>query len=1015
MTKQVTATLHVVAATMLLPATTALGQTMPAAPGTDDNAATVYEVIVTGSNIPTAEEVGPHPVDIYRKLDLDRVGLNSMSAFTQMLPAATGAAINDNRTNGGDGRAEINLRGILPKETLVLVDGRRLAPVGFAGDTVDLNLTPLALIDHIDVLKDGASAIYGTDAVDGVVNLSLIHRFHGLELYAGYGNTNLGFANDAGTEEAYLLAGTGDEKTDVVVYADSYNRASIYSRDADISSNADYARFGGQDRRSGYYAGRVVFYQYLPSRNGGALSPAPHAYRWPGVDPQYVVRTLTGVPPPPNPKLGRKRILLNVNAFTTAVGAADREFYYASFQHKLCDNYLEFFSDFKYARTFWSADLGPEPFFPDVFTDADNPAGITSEAGISVPLQNAFNPFTGPGPFIYTSPGGYDPRVPQTAQSAAPPGTRFITGVGYSALEAGPHTDKIWTNNTLFTGGLKGNLSEFGDYFQRWDWELAFRYNEDSREETVDAVLNRSALRTALLDTDPATAFNPFGLNQNTSTVLKKVFSTTHRTGDTSLTLQDFKLHGELFNLPAGPLAFATGTEHRTERARDVPDALSTSSFATQAEFNDNLTAIGSPALGPTRGSRDVWSVWWEFRLPVTSPAWNIPALYSLELVYQERFEEYSDFGDTERPKFSFRWQPFDSALTLRGTYTEAFHAPTLRDLFETDRLTFPIVKADPDTQEPLVIGQELIGGNPKIKPETAYEWTYGAIVTPAKWWSGLQGLTVAVDFYHIDARSIIISLDPVFLYNHSSQFPNQVIPGEEGTVQLITTRQNLGRFIEEGWDYEAFYTFDTARLGHGDFGSLTATLNGTYLDRAVLQAIPGGKRQNVVGKFGGGFEGSAGGGSFTHNRCYASLFYDFAGWETGATVHYVGQYNDLPGSAGSPKPGEFVGSGNRKVREWTTLDLLLSYSFNLPCRVEQPVPGYAKEAGKGKDGITASTADCGCDWRSWLNRTTLSVGVNNVFDQPPPFVAGAFENGYDEATANIKGRFCYVALKKRF
>lgn len=988
-----------------LPLSNSSSQTLPSIAAANDNEATVYEVVVTGSNIPTAEEVGPHPVDIYRTADLARLGVTSMSGFSQVLPIATGAAINDNRVNGGDGRSEINLRGILPKETLVLVDGRRVAPVGFAGDTVDLNLMPLGLIDHIDVLKDGASAIYGTDAVDGVVNISLIHRFRGAELYAGYGNTNLGFANDSAKEEAYLLAGTGDDKTEIVVYADTYNRASIYSRDAHVSSNADYTRFGGLDQRSIYFPGRVLSFTYDPRRNGGSLSPTPHAYNSVLADPQYVVRFQAA-------QLGLP-LFFNYADLTSAMGSADRQFLYSSFDRKICDSYVEFFSDFKYARTFWQGDLGPEPFFPDVFTDAAHPEGITSEAGISVPLQNAFNPFTGPARFtLYTSAGGYDPRVPSTAASAAPPGTTFVTGVGYHGAEAGPHTDNITTENTLFTAGLKGNLGEFGDYFARWNWETAFRYNGDDRLERIDNVVNPGALRTALLDTNPATAFNAFGLGQNKPEVLRRVFVTTQRTGRTSLSLEDFKLYGDLANLPAGPLAFAMGTEHRTEHASDVPDALTAGAFVNQAQFAEHITSIGVQSLGPTRGSRDVWSAWWELRIPVTSPTWNVPAFYSLELVYQERAEQYSDFGDTQRPKFAFRWQPLDSALTVRGTYTEAFHAPTLRDLFEADRLTFAILKADPYTDQPLLIGQQLIGGNPKTQPETAYEWTYGAVVTPAKWLSGLEGLTVAIDFYHIDARGIITSLDPRYLYDHSAQFPGQVIPGAPGTVGLITTRQNLGRFIEEGWDYEAVYSFATARLGHGDFGNVTVTLNGTYLQRAVLQPAPGGKRENVIGKFGGGFQGATAGGSFTHNRAYTSLFYTGAsslqGIEVGATVHYVGQYNDLADAANTA-------NGKRKVREWTTLDLLGSYTFHLPCAALQPVPGYAKDTGNAKNAAPVSTADCGCGWSRWLNGVTVTVGVNNVFDQPPPFVAGAFENGYDEATANIQGRFCYVSLKKRF
>src|SRR6476620_6972179 len=216
---------------------------------------TIEEVIVTGSNIPTSEEVGPNPVDTYRREGIFRLGVRNATDLIQKLPAATGAAINENVASG-DGRVEINLRGLLAKETLVLQDGRRLAPVGFAGDTVDLNTIPLGLIDHVDILKDGASAIYGADAVAGVFNVWLIHRFRGLELYSSYGNTNLGSANDMGEERGYLLAGIGDDKTDIVVYAEFYNRAAIYSRDVDLSSNADFTRFGGPNG-SGAFAGHV--------------------------------------------------------------------------------------------------------------------------------------------------------------------------------------------------------------------------------------------------------------------------------------------------------------------------------------------------------------------------------------------------------------------------------------------------------------------------------------------------------------------------------------------------------------------------------------------------------------------------------------------------------------------------------------------------------------------------------------------------------------------------------------
>ena len=193
----------------------------------------------------------------------------------------TGPSINENVNNLGNGQTEIDLRGLGPKETLVLQDGRRLAPDGFArytvelnsffGGTVDLNMFPIGLIDHIDVLLDGASAIYGADAVAGVFNVWLIHRFQNhAEVYFSYGNTNLGASNDQAEELAYMLGGVGDDKTDIVLYAEWYKRDAIYSRDRDISSNADFTRLGGTDDRSGDFAGRVGDFVYQPQLNSGA-------------------------------------------------------------------------------------------------------------------------------------------------------------------------------------------------------------------------------------------------------------------------------------------------------------------------------------------------------------------------------------------------------------------------------------------------------------------------------------------------------------------------------------------------------------------------------------------------------------------------------------------------------------------------------------------------------------------------------------------------------------------------
>ncbi|PYK91671.1 MAG: hypothetical protein DME35_01470 [Verrucomicrobia bacterium] len=441
--------------------------------------------------------------------------------------------------------------------------------------------------------------------------------------------------------------------------------------------------------------------------------------------------------------------------------------------------------------------------------------------------------------------------------------------------------------------------------------------------------------------------------------------------------------------------------------------------------------------------------------MPVTGPTWNFPGAYSLEFGFAEREEWYSDFGDTQRPKIDVRWQPIDQSLTLRAAYIEAFHAPTLFELFSGQSQSFPNVR---DTcggcgTEPQV--QQILAGNRNLKPEIAYEYTYGAVLTPGKWWAPLQGLTLSADYIHIDLREFTTTLDPQFLIEHASggsggtQFlgPSFIQraggPGTPLTL-IFTPFQNLGTEILSAWDFEAVEIFDTTRLGHGDWGTFTATWNETYLADVDIAVLPGGKRVTAVGKFGGGFQGPGGGGSFTHNRWYASLFYDgpsgswMQGIDTGVVVHYVGQYWDNSAFtffSGHVHPGfeecnpvtgaGCQGTSDRKVREFVTLDLIINYTFNLPPPAAQnEVAGYAKDGGKNvkmKDGkeknvMPVSTAEYNpCGWRAWLNNTTITLGLDNVFDEQPPFVAAAFENGFDEQTANPKGRLWYLAIKKRF
>ena len=251
--------------------------------------AEVERVIVTGSNIPTAEETGPNPVDTYRPADIERLGVRNSTDLQTFLPQEAGGTVNLNMFNGGDGTVQINLRGLLPKETLILIDGKRVAygSLGVAGFSQgqDINLIPFPMIDHIDILKDGASAVYGSDAVTGVVNFFLIHKFRGLEIGGTYGNTNMGASNDMGEWEAWIKAGTGDDKTDIVVIADFWERTGgLFSSDRDLSSNGNFIRFGGFDAAVGISLATLelsIASEYVFRSGGNPLpgvnTPIPHS------------------------------------------------------------------------------------------------------------------------------------------------------------------------------------------------------------------------------------------------------------------------------------------------------------------------------------------------------------------------------------------------------------------------------------------------------------------------------------------------------------------------------------------------------------------------------------------------------------------------------------------------------------------------------------------------------------------------------------------------------------------
>jgi hypothetical protein len=741
-------------------------------------------------------------------------------------------------------------------------------------------------------------------------------------------------------------------------------------------------------------------------------------------------------------KGGGDYFFYNFAAVTPALPPADRQAFYGSFTRDLCHKYLTIFADFKYVRTYFDSSLAAVPFAPDPFKQPGTniPFG---QFGISVPIQNPFNPFT-----------VADVTIPNFFPDGS--GLPVTTGVRFRAInDTGPRSEKFTYWDTLFDVGLKGEMAEFDDYFKTWNWETGFRYSRNEGQNLSIGDVSQPGLRDALLSTHPATAFNPFlgFLGQNSKAARSGVYVTLQNTGEFELPLGYATINGDLFNLWAGPVSFAIGGEYRGERMTRDRDAL-----------NQTFSSIGSVDGQGFRANRDVWSIYQEVRVPFTSPTWNVPGFYSLEVDFAEREEWYSQNTspvlspfqpatssqyNAQKPKVSVRWQPLDpkyiGALILRGSYTEAFHAPTLFELTPAGTQSFVTV-TDPFSTPSVYQVEERDTGNPLLQPEVAYEWSYGMVYSP-KW---LKGLTVSADWWHIDLRSVILSVLPAefIIASNPPPAPPAVqngplvfrapsdIPGVVGPITLvINPNPNLTGAILEGLDYEATYILESSIFGHGDYGRLTFTVNGTWLSRIEFQSLANSKRFGLAGLF-------IIGNGFPWNRANFTLYYDgppdtwMQGLDAGAVLHWIGQYNDdnvaltqspkfnMPRTGGPNNPALYPFRA-RKVSAWTTLDLIASYTFNLPrLAPPAPVPGFAKDGGKNvkvkdskeKNVVPVSTAEYNpCGWHAWLNNTTISLGIQNVLDEDPPFAAGSSENGYDESLATIKGRFWYVQVKKKF
>lgn len=871
-------------------------------------------VVITGSNIKRSDYEGPQAVIVYDAKKIEQTGARTVSDVLKRLPQNT-AGFTDSVNTGlsfSPGASAASLRGLGVTATLVLLNGRRIAPFPLAQNGtdsfVDLNSIPMEAIERIEILKEGASAVYGSDAIAGVVNVILKQNYSGGQIDTYYGNTT---NKDAGELRESFLTGFANEKFHLMLNGNYYHRNPLADADRNFARSADKRDLGGIDLRSSRgNPGTIFFSGNATFPDGSVAVPKGGNGRTnlPGFDPNNYF--LPGSLPD-----GNLRNRFNFNDYTELISEMERWGALASFGYNITPH-IEFFGEAGYQSVKTVTKIAPTP--PDTAGD-----------GLIVPATNPFNPFGEDVQFLWRS------------------------------VETGPRRDRVELDSYRYLGGLK-----FKDLPKNWSAEVAFLYTEANIvDHSYDGFLSVARTQAALNDTNPATALNVFGDGKgiNNPNTLKGLIARPRNDGIAYIYSTDFKASGDLFELPAGPVKLAIGGEYREEAA-------------AQKESVAAGVVVATGGAGYS-GDRDVRSLFYEVSIPVTSEKWNVPLLRAIELSIAQRYDDYSDFGDTTKPKFGFKWKPVDGLL-FRGAYSEGFRAPSIPQLFTGTVRSFDTV-VNPRTG---LAGDVPITtrGNPGLQPETSYGYFLGAVIDPPF----VPGLSIGIDFYRIEQRNLISQPTAQFIVDN---IPTALtFNANDDITNIDSPFRNLGTVVVDGFDVDLNYKLET-KIGTFTFESQFAFINS--LEQVIL---PGDPNTEFVDTY-----------SIPEFKMVNSLFYSKGGFEGGVTVNYIDSYDDENGTDKSP---------TRKVGSWTTVDLQASYEFNFSAG---DLPNYSKD--KGGSGKAAKEMVPGTltGWKKWLNGTKVTVGCLNVGDVDPPF--SNVEEGYDPATADATGRFIYASIRKRF
>jgi iron complex outermembrane receptor protein len=1029
-----------------------------AAPATAPGEAVAERVIVTGSNIPTAAEQASIPVTTYTAVWLQKSGANTPTEGLRQLPTFVGNAATENDSNGGDGTANINLRGIGPENTLVLINGRRF--IGGNGFP-DVNLIPLSPIQKVDILKDGASAIYGSDAVAGVVNFMFWNDirdygpiYEGAEFEARYGTTT---DHDANVRQAWIRGGvTGlDGKVAIFASAEYYNRAAIMSVDRTISATGDRSNnpniglnppigvaglgLNGSNQNSPTFAGKVFVGDSNLSANGQLTlidlsNPAPVVADYRPFD----------VIPSTDPNR------FNFRAFTPAIPAVEKSMNYVTGRYKIFGDALQVYGDMMYTHERQNNGLAGAPF----------------NTGTDVARSSPYNPFG------IDNSGSSDPNAPDFNPNK---GQNALTNVSYRLQqELGDRKSTFDRDYWRWVIAVKGDF-DFADnsFISHAGYDSGFVY-ERFEEEEIDT---GDGTFTGVANEIAAGNFNPFiGQNAPLSGVAPIYDGLGNQIGtqafDNLAAAQRFAYIGHSFfrnktwewditlnahllpNLWNGGVDVAGGYVHTYRQDQQIGDPVQAA--GDQLGFNQVPNA---------KFQQVVDAYFAEIKIPFVTSTMNIPFVNYFEIDYAYRFEQFTDHdltnpnlpivGNPSTPhdlskfdnggdhRVTVGWRPIPDLL-LRGTYGTSFRSPRPTELFFPTAQDFPQVFDSvkfTTLQPPEGVWER---GNPLLKPEETTNWTAGIVYSP----KFVPGFTLTADWYQIYTTNVIVGaadfaqvlltqgvVDPDGYGNGSGQV-DIVGPftGQAGGTGLGTTRDSFGnlqaidsasgnagvRFVQ-GIDVQMNYELPTT-----NFGKFTFTLGYNHFFTWKISPGPNLPFNDFLGNYNNGTLPLAP-GAIPWNKGFARGEWEYKLWQGNldfvAQVNYIGSFLDDPGfivgNTVISEPGQLTEFAlSRRVTSYITLDLQASYEFVRP-PVEAPVPGYSKEGkdfkgAPSKQPVMTPVAESSF-WQRMLWGTKITAGVVNAFDRNPPTVLGAFNDNYDTSLYSIRNRFWYVALSKKF